>query len=174
MKVMILLLLLPAIASAESLKLARFDQLKLAELVARLPSSVRAITQEEVSHPAPGRRITSRLPIAEESSSFQIICHSTYFHDSPYASEADCSFEVNLSHKDLQSSYDELLVKIKNSALNEALYAGIPHGVPRREFRSFGKDKGTTFEGTSGQIFHYYLSCSEAQCILKVSEKNLQ
>lgn len=164
------LMLIPAAHSAE-LKFDNMDQLKLAEMIKLLPEEIRNSEIIPVGDSSNGIKVISQIG---EDEAWSIRCEGLYYHPSPYASRASCQVEIDEHHFRVKRSYDEVKISLTDMLLIESLYKVIPGGPGRREFRSWGRENGTTFSGKSGQIFHYFLSCSPESCDLKLSTKALK
>lgn len=169
MKLLLLLLIASytSISFAYELKLTQFDQEKLAELVERLPTSVRFRNVESLSDPAKGRRVLSEFPIEEQG--FRFICVSNYFNHSPHASSASCKVIIDEHHPGVDMNYDEFKVSLKDVLISQALFQHISYGKPHKEFRSEGRDSGISYEGKEELIFRYYFKCRPELCVLRFS-----
>lgn len=171
MKILCLLPLFFSLAHADTLRLDRYDQLKLAELLARLPETVK-MENSEKDDSIPGLQ-KKYLSFPNAEADFRIFCESHYYNDSPYTSFAECLFEIDPNGRSIDHSYDEYRIQLKGE-LAKGLLKAIPHGQPRREIRSWQRDSGTNFKGQRSEIFRYYFSCGEADCEIYVSEKGLK
>lgn len=168
MKFFILFTLLSGNLLAETLLLDRYDQLKLAELLARIPNLAKHLEVEK------GGEAEKRfMTFPKAAKEFQIHCESTYYQDSPYASAAECRVDVDLNAKGIKRGYDELLIELSHRNA-EALFEAIPQGREKRELRSWQRDAGINFEGRRSEIFRYYISCLKDTCRIRVSEKGLR
>lgn len=165
--------LLNQMAFASQVELEEFDQLKLAELLVKISPSLKVVKTTPLITPQAGTLVETRFPKASDVP-FSIKCQSSYFNHSPFASFAKCSLTVDVNHQETQKSYDELKITLKDKDTASSFFENIPHGKPRRDFRSHGKEWGTTSEGKGGFIFHYFFSCSTLECSLKLSNKVLR
>ena len=170
---LIFALLLTTQVYASSIEMEKFDQLKLSELMMSLSVDHKEVKTTAISSPRVGTIFHTRFP-KNSDGPVSIECQSTYFDGSRYASFGTCAIAVDINHQQLEKSYDELVIQFKDKELAEAMFKIIPHGIPRREFRSHGKAWGTNSAGMGGHIFHYYLSCSTLECSLKLSNKQLR
>ena len=155
-------------AHAYDLKLEQFDQEKLADLMGRLPLTVRTRVITQIEGPVAGLSVKSEFPKADVG--FKAVCESKYYNNSPYASSSVCTMTVDEQHPNLDTKYDEYLLKLEDAATAAALFKHISYGKPEKDFRSFGKDKGLTFEGKTAFIFHYRFKCREESCVLNFSQ----
>lgn len=149
------------------LSLESFDQTKLAELIGNLPTTVRSKKVTRVVSSRLGFKVTSVFP--KEDHAFRIKCESSYFNRSLYPSKTKCGITLDEKHPELFQANREFKVSIKDPQIVSALYQAIHYGKPRKEFRSFEKVYGLTFEGRKGYAFDYYFSCGLEDCILKFS-----
>lgn len=172
MKFLVLMFCLIAHAGADVLKLDRYDQLKLAELLARIPAEAKIEKSEKEDETSGLQKRFFTFP--KEEMGFQIFCETHYYNNSPYVSSAQCLFEIDPNHHLIEHNYDEYRISLKDKAMASGLYQSIPHGQPRREIRSWQRDRGTNFEGIRSEIFRYYLSCLSESCELRISEQGLR
>jgi hypothetical protein len=166
--IFILSIFTSSVIHAETIELNYDDQLRLADLVIKLPSTVRRSMNESISTPKNGTRITSIFP--KRSAAWLVVCAHDYFNGSEYPSYVQCELTVDEHHPDLQVNYDQYQIMIANKQMTTALYNAISYGDPEKEFRSFGKRYGTNFEGKSANIFRYYFNCSVASCRILLSK----
>src|SRR5688572_11553569 len=102
---LLLLILIPTFASAETLNITTFDQEKLASLLSSLPERVKTSSRKQISTPVPGYELKIKFP--KVATTFQISCVSAYYNSSPHPSRSACVFEVDLQDPIFESSYDE-------------------------------------------------------------------
>lgn len=171
MKILFLLLCLPAFAIGETLQLDRYDQLKLAELLAQIPAEAKEEKSEKDDSSSGVLKRFMTFPKVDNG--LRIFCEAHYYNDSPYVSSAACILEINPNGVSVEHSYDEYKIKIQDKRSASGLFRAIPHGLPRRELRSWERDAGINFKGNKGEIFRYYFSCAESECEVLVSEKGL-
>jgi hypothetical protein len=170
-KILIVLFSFSAIVRAETLKLDNYDQLKLAELLARIPAEAKEEKAEkDESRPGLQKKI---MAFPKEDIGLRILCEAQYYNNSPYISKAQCALEIDPNHRSIEHSYDEYRIKIADETSASGIFTSIPHGLPRRELRSWKRDVGTNFQGKKSEIFRYYFSCSKSECEVLISEKGL-
>lgn len=168
MLLLISILLFSGTTFAFERKMETFDQLKLAELVNRLPVTARLRKTRKARNPTEGLKVKSTFP--KRASAFQINCESVYYNASKIPSSSTCQLTVDPTHPQLESSYDEYRIQIKDKVSVTALNNAISYGRPKKEFRSWDRAFGTNFEGFRGNLFYYYLVCSTELCTLKISK----
>lgn len=171
MKILLLTLLslVPfSLTYGETIDLNYDDQLRLADLLAKLPSNARWSKQETVDSPKSGVRMNYLFPKQDEA--FKISCQNDYFNGSPYPSFVHCELSVDEHHPDLEMNYDQYRIMLDNRQQVSALYDAIPYGNPEKEFRSWGKQTGTDFSGKSGNILRYFFKCSMESCRILISK----
>lgn len=156
-------------AFAGFVPLIEFDQLKLGELLGKLPTSVRSKAVEQLSGPRSGIKVKSLFP--KEKGAFNFLCESTYYNGSNYASHSECKIEIDTHHEQTDVHYDEFKIVYTDVASVKALFEAIPYGSPVKEFRSTERKKGTNFEGKNGNIFNYYFKCGPQSCEMRFSHK---
>jgi hypothetical protein len=147
-------------AQAGVMKLERFDQLKLAEFLQRLPETGLSRSSEELSGALEGKLVRNELVLEGLS----LRCEARYYKGFSAASWASCEVEVQGPRRN-----QEYRIEVRDAELVAALRSAIPYGQNLKEFRSAGKLKGTTFEGTQAWIFDYYFACGANSCALKFS-----
>lgn len=155
-------------AHAYDLKLEQFDQEKLADLIGRLPLTVRTRVITNLSEPVAGISVKSEFP--KEDVGFKAVCESKYYNNSPYASSSVCTMTVDERHPNVDTKYDEYQLSMKDQTTAEALFKHISYGKPEKDFRSFGKDKGLNYDGKNSFVFHYRFKCSTDACVMNFSQ----
>ena len=155
-------------AHAYDLKLKQFDQEKLADLIGKLPLTVRTRVITDIYGPVEGISVKSEFP--KEDVGFKAVCESKYFNNSPYASSSVCTMTVDEQHPNVDTKYDEFKLLMADATTAAALFEHISYGRPEKDFRSFGKDKGLTFDGKTTYIFHYRFKCSAESCVMNFSK----
>lgn len=163
-----LLLGLSVPAFGGEITLGNIDQKKLAELLGRLPLSVRSRLMDK--RPFKNELIVrSQFPVIE--SPFEIKCETTYHNNSRFLTAAKCSLKVDQDHPDVETNFDEYKIRISDREIVEALFESISYQNDYKELRSYGKSMGKNFEGKETYIFNYFFKCSQEECTLKVSRK---
>ena len=162
-----LALAVPVIGNAHVMKLEDFDQFKLGELLGNLPETVRFKTRTTLTSPRDGFMIKSVFPKYEAP--LKMTCRSSYFGGSLYPSYTNCEVYIDLNHRELGSRYDQHKFVFTDAETVRSLRAAIPYTRTRKQFNSFERDRGTTYEGKFTNIFHYIFVCTETQCTLKLS-----
>jgi len=163
---------LSSFAIADTLKLDRYDKLKLAELLARIPAEAK-YEKSEKDESSSGLLKKWMIFPKEEGLGLKIQCEAHYYNNSPYISSADCLLDVDPNGAGVEHNYDEYRIQIRDEIHIQGLLAAIPHGQPRRELRSWQRDVGINFKGRKSEIFRYYFSCLETECEVLISEKGL-
>ncbi len=158
-----------ASAIAETFKIEDYDQQKLAALMTKIPKEAKVLKVTEITEPMAGR--VERVIFPRWVGALKIICESTFYDEFEIAAKWACTMEVNSHHDDVEAKYDEFKILLKNPKTTKALFESISFGRPEKDFRSFKKDPGMTFEGKITNIFHYFFKCSESLCDLRVSKK---
>lgn len=149
-----------------SLYLDSFDQTKLAALVGEIPTTIREKKVTPLTTPVTGFKVSSRFPKTEGP--FAFICESSYYNRSLYASYGSCKVEIDEHHPEVQRSWDEYKIVVTDPEVVATFNKIIPTGrPPYKEFRSFGKEPGKTFDGKFAKIFYYYIRCNKDQCTFK-------
>ncbi|HXH30990.1 MAG TPA: hypothetical protein VNJ01_09280 [Bacteriovoracaceae bacterium] len=166
---LLLSLLVSGVAGAHVMKLEDFDQFKLGELLGNLPETVRFKTKTSLTGPRVGFMIKSVFP--KSDAPFKMTCRSSYFGGAQYPSYTKCEVYIDLNHRDLNSKYDQHKFVFSDSETVQALRSAIPYSSNRKQFNSFERDRGTTYEGKFTNIFHYIFTCLQSQCTLKLSAK---
>ena len=156
-------------AFASNVQMEQFDQEKLADLLGRLPLTVRDRVITDITEPTTGVLVTSDFPKNLEAG-FKAHCESKYFNNSPYPSSSVCTMEIDEHHHLMDTKYDENRLVVEDEEIAKALFDNISYGLPEKDFRSFGKDHGTSFEGKYTYIFHYRMKCSEKSCVMNFSK----
>lgn len=154
-------------AWADGLTLKEFDQIKLGELLSRLPEGVAT----KVVVPAPGDMpgTEEQITFPAQPQGYQFICRRTFYYESPYPSFTACSVSIDPAHPDHDRSYDEIRFKVTDLTLVQAMYNAIPYGVPLKEYYSWERDEGTNYEGKSTDVFHYRFECTAESCLIRFS-----
>ncbi len=156
-------------ALGHTLKLEQFDQFKLGELVGNLPTTVREKTVSSLGGPGNGFVIRSVFP--KHKAPFEMACKSSYYNGSPYPSYTSCDVTVDLNDPALDSKYDQHRFVFTDPTVVTALREAIPYGRVKKQFNSFERNRGTTYEGRYTNIFHYIFTCQRTACVLKLSSK---
>jgi hypothetical protein len=175
MKVLVLgaLLFLSLPSRAFVIELETFDQQKLADLVRRLPFELKHTSSTDLSLPTRGVNEKSKFPRTKEKG-FQTTCESQTFGDSPVPSSATCTLIIDEDSEFVSTKNDEFRVQLDDEDLASALFDHISYGRPEKDFRSFGKRVGRSFNGKKTFIFDYRFSCSRTSCELFFSKLGLE
>lgn len=172
MKIFFLLICFSVNTWSAQLVLSEWDQANLAKMLDKLPSTFVQKTQRHLSVPVSGTEMTLSFSAADEP--FSVVCTRTFYRDSPEPSLSTCEMQFDVNHQKFDEHYDEIIVNLTSPNLSKAFFNAIPFGKPIKEAYSFGKDKGRTYEGNRGWIFHYHFICQPEQCVLKFSSKKLK
>lgn len=164
MKILFALVWMMSAAWSSPQPIDNFDQMKLADFISRLPSTVKAEKIDRIEGPRTGRKVQSIFP-AEAGYPFSINCELSYYNSSSIMSTGKCQLDVDFTSLAIQKKYDEGMVVIKDQELVNAIREAIVDGNSRKEFRAVtGKKMGTTLSGKWAWIFSYYFSCSIQEC----------
>lgn len=153
---------------ARDLVFEEFDQEKLADLVNRLPETVKTKQVARIVDPTEGILVRSIFP--KQNLGFRAVCESRFYHHSPYPSYSSCTMSVDEHHPLVLKKYDEYKIAFNDPAVVAALFGHISFGRPNKDFRSFGKEEGTSFAGKNTWVFHYRFDCSSAACNVYFSD----
>jgi hypothetical protein len=167
-KSLFLLTLVVAPTFAGTMKIDDFDQAKLAEIIATIPSKAQEQKITAVSDSVMGHKVSSIFPTSDGP--LQIACESTYFNDSPYASSSGCKVTINHKHEDVQIVNDQMKITLRDPVAIKALHTAMPFAGEKKKVYSFHRDIGRTFEGVYSNVFHWIIDCeSSTQCALYFS-----
>lgn len=169
---LLLIVLVSNSANSDTLLLGEFDQAKLGEMLNRLPDAVKSKTVHKRFWFSRDYTIKTIFPVSPNV--FGINCESNYFNNSPYPSFTRCTVTIKADDPSVIHQNDVLQISLEKSEESLALYETIPYGLSLKKFYSYGRDEGVSFEGIPGNIFHYQFLCSENECKLNFSKKNLQ
>ena len=156
-------------AFAESFKLKDWDQLKLGELLSRIPAEAKVLKVTPVTEPALGRK--ERIIFPRWVGALKIICENITYGNSQVISASTCTFSIDSHHPDVSVNYDQYKILLKNPTTVQALMVSIHGGPESKEYRSGYMDDGINFEGRATNIFHYLFKCKTTECELRVSKK---
>lgn len=162
----LLTLSLPALG--ETLILKEFDQIKLGELLGRLPATVANKTNVPIPGPLPSSYVT-KITFPSRRQGFEVVCSKTYYNGSPYPSSSVCSVTTDPSHPNYSKSYDEIRFTVTDPILVKTIFLAIPYGDTFKEFYSWERNAGTDFEGQRRDIFHYRFECTLQSCVIRFS-----
>lgn len=154
-------------ALGETLTLKEFDQIKLGELLGRIPATLVIKTNTPISGNIPG--YVSKITFPNRSEGFQINCSKTYYNGSPYPSSTLCSVTIDPAHPQYSKSYDEIRFHVIEPDLVKAIFFSIPYGDTLKEYYSWERDAGSNFEGQRSDIFHYRFECTIQSCLVRFS-----
>ena len=151
-----------------TLTLKEFDQIKLGELMGRMPDTVALKTTIEVPGPIPATETQITYPVQPQG--FQIYCAKTYYNGSPYPSSSVCSVTIDPAHPNFTQSYDEIRFSVIDPSLVQTMFQAIPYGETFKEYYSWEKNAGTNYEGRRADIFHYRFECTMESCLIRFSD----
>ncbi len=154
-------------AHASQIVIDGWDQIKLGNMLAKLPDNV---VERNFDSLTGGKRITTIFP--RKSAAFSFECVNDYFDDSPIPSTTACTITLDINHQDIEKNYDE--IRTTTSAGAASMFEAFPYGKDSRSFRSGQFDEGIDFNGKKTYIFHYMFTCSVNECLYRFSEKVLK
>jgi hypothetical protein len=169
---LIIFLSLPHITFSHEIKLSEFDQSHLSALISRLPTVLIYTHTEKIKIPVDGKKVITSLRPFDTGLTFK--CWNDFYNESPWPSFGGCQVLIDLTHPTTQLNHDVITIFIHDQYLAQSLFHAIPYGKPKKEFFSFERDSGTDSSGAkSNNIFHFYFSCTQQECEILLSSKNI-